>query len=282
MGLVNWLIKKSSNYFTKEIGICQRRSHLSDFDRVCHEILPGDVLLVEGTTRISEIIKRITNSPWTHAALYIGLLHSVENPEMRQLIRKYYHGPPGKPLIIESMLGQGTTIIPIDHYENHHVRICRPNGLSHSDAQHVIGCALSHVGGKYHLRHFFDLGRFAIKSRFFPRRWHSSLFRENIPSKVTEDICSAMIASAFTSVNFPILPVVREKDDHKIEVIHRNPKLFTPSDFDYSPYFSIIKYPIFPLSAHGIYHTLPWNDELISNDEGNITTRHKKPNNPHL
>jgi cell wall-associated NlpC family hydrolase len=33
---------------------------------------PGDVLLVEGNLRISSLIKYITQSMWSHVALYVG------------------------------------------------------------------------------------------------------------------------------------------------------------------------------------------------------------------
>ena len=33
---------------------------------------PGDVLLVEGNSRISGVIKYLTQSTWSHAALYVG------------------------------------------------------------------------------------------------------------------------------------------------------------------------------------------------------------------
>ena len=35
-------------------------------------LAPGDVLLVEGNTRVSGAIKYLTQSTWSHAALYIG------------------------------------------------------------------------------------------------------------------------------------------------------------------------------------------------------------------
>ncbi len=267
MGLGKWLFKKISAYLTSESGE-ERHAYLSDFDRICHEIIPGDVLLVEGTNRISKMIKRITHSPWTHSALYIGRLHSIEDPELRQLVRRYYHGPAGKQLLIESLLGKGTIIQPITEYRHHHIRICRPTGISHTDAQRVIGYAIRHLGHKYNLRHIMDLGRFFLGSHLLPRRWKSTLFEQETPGKVTQDICSAMIASAFTSIKFPILPLIREDDKHNVEMIHRNPKLFTPSDFDYSPYFAIIKYPIFPLAGHGPYRDLPWHEGLISDDDG--------------
>lgn len=256
------------------------RSYLSDFDRISHEVIPGDVLLVEGTARISKIIKRITLSHWTHSALYIGRLHGIEDPNLRALVRKYYRGSAGKQLIIESLVGEGTVIQPLNKYKGHHVRICRPTGLSHSDAQKVIGVAIHHLGNQYSARHFFDLGRFLLSSHILPRRWGSSLFKQKKdgkkPNQAAHDICSSMIAESFLSIDFPVLPLVRESDDKKLEVIHRNPKLFAPSDFDYSPYFAIIKYPIFSLSGRGPYQSLPWHKGLLSNDEGLVEPRPKK------
>jgi hypothetical protein len=33
---------------------------------------PGDILLIEGNTRLSAIIKFLTQSTWSHAVLYVG------------------------------------------------------------------------------------------------------------------------------------------------------------------------------------------------------------------
>ena len=43
---------------------------LSDFKRLRREVRPGDVILVEGRSRVSEVIKLITQSCWSHAVLY--------------------------------------------------------------------------------------------------------------------------------------------------------------------------------------------------------------------
>ena len=48
----------------------------------------------------------------------------------------------------------------------------------------------------------------------------------------------------------------------------RNPRLFTPKDFDYSPYFDIIKYPFLGLDDLGVYRRLPWSEEdILYNDD---------------
>ncbi len=276
MELGKWIFKKITDYLGSDSGE-DRHSYLCDFDRIGHEIIPGDVLLIEGTNRISKLIKQITHSPWTHAALYIGRLHSIEDPELRQIVRNHYHGPAGKQLVVESLLGKGTIIAPLSSYKNHHIRICRPTGIAHSDSQSIIGFAIRHVGHTYNMRHILDLARFYLGGWLLPKRWKSSLFTQEDPGQTTQDICSAMIAAAFTSIKFPILPLVREDDDHKIEMIHRNPKLYTPSDFDYSPYFAIIKYPIFSISGYSPYRNLPWREGLMSDDEGVVSRLHSPP-----
>lgn len=263
MSFSNWVIGRISKYLAKERP--KRPSFLCDFSRISHEVRPADVLLIAGISRISKIIRRVTNSPWTHACLYIGRLHDIEDPQIREYVHKHYHGKLNDQLLIESMIGKGTIITPLSEYQNDHVRICRPAGLSYADAQRVIGFATKSLGKRYSLRHVFDMARFLLMSRFLPGRWRSSLFNYR-PGKATEDICSSMIADAFTAIRFPVLPLIRETKNKELEVIRRNPKLSTPSDFDYSPYFDIIKYPIFSMRNVAPYRDLPWNEELISHD----------------
>src|ERR1700761_6652239 len=44
----------------------------SDPEHLRGIIMPGDVLLVEGNNRVSGIIKYLTQSTWSHAALFVG------------------------------------------------------------------------------------------------------------------------------------------------------------------------------------------------------------------
>jgi hypothetical protein len=261
--LGDWLIAKLGRWLTQNRP--PRRAYLCDFDRVRYEIRPGDVLLIEGRNHISRYIKKITHSPWSHAALYIGRFYDIEDPEMRKVIRQHFGGPADSQLMIESMIGKGTILTPITRYRHDHIRICRPHGLSRQDAQQVIGYAISRLGTKYHLRHVFDLARFLLPWGYF-RRWNSVLF-DRKPSQAIYDICSSMIADAFHSVKFPILPTVKLDDENGIELVQRNTRLYTPSDFDYSPYFDIIKYPFFTLSEQAPYHHLPWKDGTVSIDD---------------
>jgi hypothetical protein len=262
MSIMTWLNKKIVNYLTQEVA--QSRGYLCDFDRLSHEIRPADVLLVEGCNRVSLIINKLTKSAWSHSALYVGRLHDIEDPALREILHQKYKGPPHEKLVIESHVGKGTIVTPLNHYKGAHLRICRPTGISHNDAQLVIGYAISHIGKLYDVRQFLDLGRFLLRSRLIPRRMGSILFKKRKYSTAYE-ICSEMIANAFMSIDFPILPVIKEEGSNK-KLVRRNPRMTTPSDFDYSPYFEIIKYPIFILDQHAKYRDLPWTEDHISMD----------------
>ena len=67
-----------------------------------------------------------------------------------------------------------------------------------------------------------------------------------------------MIAESFGSIQFPILPLVKHVEGEKVQLYMRNPRLCTPSDFDYSPYFDIIKYPFLDFHHHADQRLLPW------------------------
>ena len=240
----------------------EKTSPLCDFERVRHEIKPCDVLLVEGRSRVSQVIKQTTQSPWSHAMLYIGRLHDIEDDRIRQVVSESYGGSPDEQLIIESELGIGTAIQPLKNYEGEHLRICRPKGLSYSDSQKVIHYATSRLGMDYNVRQILDLARFFFPYSFLPRRLGSSLFQHS-PGQETKTVCSTMIAEAFSFIHFPILPLVKHDGGSGVQLFQRNPKLCTPSDFDYSPYFQIIKYPFLDYSHHADYRLLPWHGQRV-------------------
>lgn len=246
---------------------------LCDFERICYEVRPCDILLIEGRSRVADIIRVITQSSWTHAALYIGRLHDIEDPKLRNLIAIHYKGAPDTQLVIEGLMGEGTVVNPISHYKNDHIRLCRPRGLSRQDAQNVIAYAVHKIGTEYDVRQIVDLGRFLLPWTIMPRRYRSKLFEHNVGESV-KTVCSSMLAEAFGSVEFPILPLVKQHAEKGIELITRNPKLYTPRDFDYSPYFDIIKYPFVEFADFALYRRLPWNRQgLVSHDHLGVQPR---------
>ena len=267
MSIKTWLMDRMSAWLNTAVDD-NEDAQLTDFDRLCEELHQGDVLLVEGRTRVSHVIKSITNSPWTHSVLYIGRLDEIRDESLQEKVSEYHQGESHEQLIIESMLGEGTIINPVTKYENEHLRICRPKGLSRSDRQQVIAFSLSQLGYEYDVRHLLDLARFLFPYSIFPRRWRSTLFQQ-YAGRSTKNVCSYMMGEAFGSVNFPILPVAERGEDGSLKLYKRNPRLFTPKDFDYSPYFDIIKYPYFGLDDVAAYRGLPWDNEgMICNASG--------------
>jgi hypothetical protein len=86
----------------------------SDPDALRHSLEAGDVLLVEGNNRISGIIKYLTQSTWSHSALYVGPIAG----------RTTEQGEPH--VLIEADIDEGVTSAPLSKYFRFHTRICRP------------------------------------------------------------------------------------------------------------------------------------------------------------
>ena len=81
----------------------------------------------------------------------------------------------------------------------------------------------------------------------------------------TQMICSTLIARAFQEIRYPILPHIETREARKPgrrlrQIFHiRHHSLFTPRDFDLSPYFRIVK----PTVYTGFnYKSLTWYDEV--------------------
>jgi hypothetical protein len=256
MRLKAWLYKRITHWLTDERPVSG--PPLCDFERLAYEIRPGDVLLVEGRTRVGSVIKTITESSWTHSALYVGRLHDVEDPQVRQHLTRYYDGNPAVQLLVEAVMGKGTILTPLAQYRRDHLRICRPTGLSRQDAQRVIAYAVERLGSDYDVRHLLDLARFMFPYALIPRKWRSTLFEHNAGAP-TRTVCSTMMAEAFAAVKFPVLPVIRHDEEGNLRFYRRNPRLYAPRDFDYSPYFDIIKYPFVSVSRAAAYQELPWD-----------------------
>ena len=196
--MFKWLNKKFTKYWMKESR--NPRPYISQFEDIIHNIRPGDIILVEGNSRAAQMVKKITMS-WSHVSLYIGRLHDIEDPELREKIIKHFDPNPNEQLIVESVFGKGNYIDNLQTFKNKHIRLCRPYQISHEDIQKVIKYALEQLDAPYNVRHFFDLGRYLLSAKLIPRRWNSTLFTKD--TKNTQEICSGMIAKAFMSVHYP-------------------------------------------------------------------------------
>jgi hypothetical protein len=207
---------------------------------------PGDVLLVEGNNHISGVIKYLTQSTWSHAALYVGPVGDRVDEN-------------GEPLVlVEANIGQGVVAVPLSKYTRFHTRICRPAGLTDDDRTRVCAYAAERIGFDYDLKNIIDLMRYLLPLPV-PQRWRRRMIAlgSGHPTRI---ICSALIAQAFESVRYPILPKVTlaESESAREEILEiRHSSLYAPRDFDISPYFEVIK----PTLLNGFdYKAMAWAD----------------------
>lgn len=256
-GFVTWLMKEEP----------PQGLPLSDYERMANAILPGDVLLVEGRSRIGQIIKVITQSSWSHSALYIGTLKEIQEPWLRKKIIDRYHFADEERLIVEAILGQGVIVSPLSVYRREHIRICRPKGILEQDVRWVIGHAINRLGDGYdNFRPLRAVAKLLLPYSLMPRRWRSAVFERQSGQDI-KTVCSCMLAEAFMSVRFPIIPVVQRDNKGELVMYPRNSHLLMPRDFDHSPYFEIVKYPLVSFDDLSNYNKLPWNAEgMVCND----------------
>ncbi|MES1924037.1 YiiX/YebB-like N1pC/P60 family cysteine hydrolase [Salinisphaera sp. T31B1] len=219
----------------------------TDFARFRSHLRPADVVLVEGRSRVSAVIQSVTLSAWTHAALCVGRLDELEHSRHAHTAASKLRaaGVDGRSMIVlEAELGRGVHLSPIERYADEHLRLCRPRELDDADAGRIVGFAVEHLGMPYNVRQIADLLRFFFPYGLLPRHWRSSLFEAG-HGEMTRAICSTLIARAFASVRYPILPTIHRSDNGEMVFRRRNARLITPKDFDHSPYFEIVKYPFF-------------------------------------
>ena len=257
--LVKWLIREKP---AAGVPLC-------NFRRIRAIIKPCDVVLVEGRSKSSSLIKIFTKSPWSHAALFIGPLNQISDPTTRKLIEQHYDGPPHRLLIIEALMDRGVVVSDFQKvYGCHHLRICRPGGLFPQDNTKVVRFAAEHLGCQYAFRYLVDIVRFLFPYRIIPLRWGSRLYW-HYKRGIKKTVCSSMLARAFMSVSFPIIPIIKRNDTGDLIMFRRNFRTMTPRDFDVSPYFEIVKYPLLSSNDLTDYRNLPWNSEgMVCNTHG--------------
>jgi hypothetical protein len=224
----------------------------SDFAALQATLRPGDVLLVEGNNHVSGIIKYLTQSTWSHAALYVGRIGDRESVE-------------GEPLtLVEANLGEGVIGAPLSKYARFHTRICRPTGLTTEDRARVCAYAAERIGFDYDVKNIIDLMRFLMPLPV-PQRWRRKMMSMG-SGHPTRIICSALIAQAFDSVRYPILPKISrvESESAREELLEiRHSSLYAPRDFDISPYFEVVK----PTLLNGFdYKKVQWADLAVPFD----------------
>lgn len=190
---------------------------------------PGDVLLVDGKGRISGGIKYLTQSTWSHSALYVGPIAGAATG--------------GEPhVLIEANLGEGVVSAPLSKYLPRKTRICRPVGLSEADCEKVCRYAREREGLTYDFKNAIDLMRYLVPWSMTQSRRHRTIVLGS--GDASRMICSSLIAQAFDVVRYPILPRtarVESRTAAREVAERRHASLYAPRDFDISPYFMVVK-----------------------------------------
>ena len=119
----------------------------------------GDVVLIEGDTRISDGIKYLTQFSWSHACLYVGVEGGCEEKET----------------LLEANLQDGVRIVALKHYQGFNLCICRPINLAEEDKEKLLRYAKARLGHKYDLKNIFDLARYIIQKPPIPNRYRRAM-----------------------------------------------------------------------------------------------------------
>ena len=257
--IVEWLLQPIPGY--------ERRSW-NDPAALARHVRKGDVLLVEGDTRVAAIVKYLTQSCWSHAALYVGDELLRQGGETAERARALY-GEGASRLMVEA-LPEGVVAAPLEKYVDYNVRLVRAHRLRPEHTSKIVAEAVASIGWKYDLRNILDLARYLIPVRLVPARYRRTAlhFGSGMP---TEVICSSLLGRLFQRVGFPIRPAVEFPEGFDTQrplqrvglrrrmlrrifghdsaaytgiFRMRHPTLLTPADFDLSPYFEVVKFNV--------------------------------------
>jgi hypothetical protein len=252
--IVDWIV----DYLVEPLPHYERWVH-NDLDALRGELRKGDVLLVEGDQRVSAVIRYLTQSCWSHAALYIGDELLRRGEEQAAWARDRF-GDDAEHLLVEA-LPSGVIVSPVAKYVDYNLRICRPHRLRPEHVRVLMDEAVAAIGWRYDLRNVLDLARYMIPVTIVPPRWRNAALHFG-SGEPTEVICSSLLARLFHRVRFPVLPTVTYPESesegeprgklarrifgapssHYTGLFRmRHPTLVTPRDFDLSPFFDIVK-----------------------------------------
>jgi hypothetical protein len=268
------LVNLATGLLTKPLGRYQRRTP-NDLASLRRHIKKGDVILVEGDQRVSEVIKYLTQSSWSHSALYVGDELWRRNPAARSALHAQF-GDDAQHLIVEAIVEEGVVASSLSKYIDFNIRVCRPYNLRRDDLHTVLDEVIGQIGYRYDVRNLVDLARYFLPVSLVPRalRRNALEFGSGLPTQV---ICSTLLARAFDRVRYPILPQVTPIDEPEqprglIDWVRGRPlqpyglfqmapiTLTTPRDFDISPYFEVIKFNIIA-DMQFDYRRIRWVEE---------------------
>jgi len=145
---MGWMFDNTGRLITRLANHCEPPTP-NDSTALRDTLRPGDVLLVERKGRISGSIKYLTQSTWSHSALYVGPMAGAATD--------------GEPhVLIEANIDEGVVSAPLSKYLHCQTRICRPVGLTEADCAKVCRYASERIGLGYDFRNIIDLIKVAV------------------------------------------------------------------------------------------------------------------------
>ena len=211
MGLRSWLTERVVDFLTHPVGSYERRGR-NDLEALRRHIRKGDVLLVEGDQRSSAIIKYLTQSSWSHSALYIGDELLARGGETREQALRMF-GDEARYLLLEA-LPEGVVASPLSKYVDFNIRVCRPYRIRPEHVKQILDDAVKTLGWRYDLRNVLDLARYFLPFSLVPARFRPQQIRFGSAAN-TEVICSSLVGQLYQRVGFPIAPIVQRQRGSK-------------------------------------------------------------------
>lgn len=213
-GLVNYLVAPVS-----VARVLQPRHDLQSL------LQPGDVILVAGKTRFASLVCRLTQSTWSHVAIYVGPGH---------------HPDPAH-CIVEADVEAGVRMITLAGLNDHDIQVVRASRLPETSRQELIDYLLARVGLSYDLPHVIELAKLVLFAPSPLGRWLSP--RRMRRADPTRAVCSTLVAHAlFTAgVSVGASPVVAARLQHAAKEPQTDLRAaldyLVPGDFERLPEF---------------------------------------------
>ncbi len=276
VALQEWITQRVTRFLNAPVGHYEQH-HPNDLEATKQYIRKGDVLLVDGHLRVSVLIKYLTHSTWSHAALYVGDELLRRGGALRALAVEHF-GSEAEHLVVEA-LTEGVVASPLSKYVDHNMRICRPHRLRSKHLTRILDGAIGSIGWRYDLRNVFDLALHLGGAALLPPRHRKRALRFG-SGAARSVICSSLLGQLFDDVGFPVLPQVSYTDapggaerparrallsvlSRRDEAVYRrrHPTLLMPRDFELSPFFRVVK--VDAMGARGIdYERIAWEDAV--------------------
>ncbi len=158
-------------------------THSADLER---QLQTGDVILVAGRSRFSRLVCRLTNSTWSHVAIYVGP-QVDRDPALT---------------IIEADIEAGVRRIALEALSGCSIQVVRASRLPESARAALIEHLRAREGRAYDLAHVIRLAQTLLQAQWplIGQFGHRAVGRAD-PGRA---ICSTLVAHALASAGVPI------------------------------------------------------------------------------